>query len=391
MRLLKRPIINILNDHAISYPTPSNISYLWNFGVLAAFCLVVQLLTGIFLAMHYTPHVDYAFASVEHIIRDVNYGWFLRYTHANGASMFFIAVYSHLFRGLYYGSYRSPRVVVWLLGVGIMLAMMATAFLGYVLPWGQMSYWGATVITNLFSAFPIVGPYIVEWLWGGFSVDNATLNRFFSLHYLLPFVIAALTLLHLTALHQHGSSNPLGTISNVDKIAFHPYFTIKDVFGVVVFAILFSYFVFFAPNALGHPDNYIEADAIVTPTHIVPEWYFLFAYAILRAIPNKLAGVLALFAAILVLGILPFITASHIQSSLFRPFYRVFFWIWVANFLLLTWLGGCPADEPYVTLSQISGLIYFSYFLIVLPVISRLEYWLTPIKVDNVIDSINKT
>jgi len=384
MRLLKRPILSIIENHAISYPTPSSISYMWNFGVLAAVCLVVQLITGIFLAMHYAAHVDYAFASVEHIMRDVPYGWLLRYTHANGASMFFVVVYVHIARGLYYGSYRSPRIIVWLLGVVLVLLMMATAFIGYVLPWGQMSYWGATVITNLFSALPIIGKYIVAWIWGGFSVDNATLNRFFSLHYLLPFAIAAVTLLHLTALHQHGSSNPLGTISNVDKISFHPYFTVKDIFGAVAFGLLFSWFVFFAPNYMGHPDNYIEADAMVTPTHIVPEWYFLWAYAILRAIPNKLAGVLALFGGILVLMLLPFITASTVQSSVFRPLYKVFFWIFIADWLLLTWLGGMPAEEPYITLAQLTGFFYFAYFIIILPVLSRLEYWLIPVPVTTV-------
>ena len=378
-RILKRPVLNVLENHAIAYPTPSNLSYLWNFGSLAAICLVVQLITGIFLAMHYAAHVDYAFASVEHIMRDVPYGWLLRYTHANGASMFFIVVYAHIFRGLYYGSYRSPRIVVWVLGVAIFLAMMATAFLGYVLPWGQMSFWGATVITNLFSAFPIVGPYIVEWMWGGFSVDNATLNRFFSLHYLLPFVIAALTALHLTALHQGGSSNPLGTISNTDKIPFHPYFTVKDLFGAILFLIFFSFWIYFAPNYLGHPDNYIEADAMVTPTHIVPEWYFLFAYAILRAIPNKLAGVLALFASILVLILLPFITASTVQSSAFRPLYRVLVWMFAVDWLILTWLGGAPVEDPYVIMAQVAGVLYFAFFLIILPAISRIEYWLIPV------------
>jgi ubiquinol-cytochrome c reductase cytochrome b subunit len=383
MRLLKRPILSIIESHAISYPTPSSISYMWNFGVLAIFCLVVQLLTGIFLAMHYAANVNYAFDSVEHIMRDVPYGWLLRYTHANGASMFFIVVYIHIGRGLYYGSYRSPRIIVWLLGVVLVLLMMATAFIGYVLPWGQMSYWGATVITNLFSALPVVGKYIVSWIWGGFSVDNATLNRFFSLHYLLPFAILAASLLHLTALHQNGSSNPLGTISNVDKISFHPYFTVKDIFGVVAFALFFSFFVYFYPNTLGHPDNYIEADAMVTPTHIVPEWYFLWAYAILRAIPNKLAGVLALFGGIVVLAVLPFITASTVQSSIFRPLYKVLFWVFIADWLLLTWLGGMPAEEPYITLAQIAGFFYFAYFLIVLPVLSRLEYWLIPVPVLN--------
>ena len=379
MKLLKRPIINIVTNHLVDYPTPINFNYWYNFGLLSGICLGIQIVTGIFLAMHYAAHVDYAFASVEHIMRDVPYGWLLRYTHANGASMFFIVVYAHVFRGLYYGSYRSPRVVVWLLGVGIMLAMMATAFLGYVLPWGQMSFWGATVITNLFSAFPYVGPTIVEWMWGGFSVDNATLNRFFSLHYLLPFVIAALTALHITALHQHGSSNPLGTISNTDKISFDPYFTSKDLFGTIVFIIFFSFWIYYAPNYLGHPDNYIEANPMVTPAHIVPEWYFLCYYAILRAIPNKLLGVLGLFASILVLALLPFITATTVQSSAFRPLYRVFVWLFAVDWLILTWLGGCPVEDPYVTMAQISSVLYFGFFLVLLPILSRVEYWLVPV------------
>jgi len=378
-RLLKRPILNVLEGHAISYPTPANISYLWNFGSLAGVCLIIQIITGIFLAMHYAPHVDYAFASVEHIMRDVPYGWLLRYTHANGGSMFFIVVYAHIFRGLYYGSYRSPRVIVWLLGVLIFLLMMATAFLGYVLPWGQMSFWGATVITNLFSAIPLVGKHIVAFLWGGFSVDNATLNRFFSLHYLLPFAIAAVSALHLTALHQHGSSNPLGTISNVDKITFHPYFTAKDLFGGLAFLLFFSLYVFFAPNDLGHPDNYIEADPMVTPAHIVPEWYFLFAYAILRAIPDKLLGVAGLGGAVVILAVLPFITASTVQSSVFRPLYKTMIWLFAVDWLLLTWLGGAPVEDPYVLLAQIASVFYFAFFLIILPVLSRLEYWLIPV------------
>ena len=372
-RILKRPVLNVLENHAIAYPTPSNLSYLWNFGSLAAICLVVQLITGIFLAMHYAAHVDYAFASVEHIMRDVPYGWLLRYTHANGASMFFIVVYAHIFRGLYYGSYRSPRILVWVLGVAIFLAMMATAFLGYVLPWGQMSFWGATVITNLFSAFPIVGPYIVEWMWGGFSVDNATLNRFFSLHYLLPFVIAALTALHLTALHQGGSSNPLGTISNTDKIPFHPYFTVKDLFGAILFLIFFSFWIYFAPNYLGHPDNYIEADAMVTPTHIVPEWYLLPFYAILRAIPSKLGGVIFMFASIFVLVGLPWLDSSKVRSATFRPLYRKFFWVLVVTVILLGYLGAKPPEGIYLLLSRVATAYYFIHFLILLPLLGRYE------------------
>jgi len=291
LSILKQPILAPLNDHLVEYPSPSNLNYWWSFGSLAGICLVVQILTGIFLAMHYTPHVDLAFMSVEHIMRDVEGGWFLRYMHANGASMFFIVVYLHMFRGLYYGSYASPRELVWIVGVLLFLLMILTAFIGYVLPWGQMSFWGATVITSLASAIPIVGDEITHWLWGGFSVDNATLNRFFSLHYLLPFIIAGASVVHLAALHQYGSNNPLGSLSTVDKVPFYPYFYVKDLLGWVCFAVFFAIFIFFYPNLLGHPDNYIPANPMSTPAHIVPEWYFLPVYAILRSIPNKLGGV----------------------------------------------------------------------------------------------------
>jgi ubiquinol-cytochrome c reductase cytochrome b subunit len=325
LRILNRPIINLLNDHLIDYPTPVNINYLWNFGSMAGIFLVVQILTGIFLAMHYTPHVDLAFLSVEHIMRDVNNGWLIRYLHANGASMFFGVVYIHIARGIYYGSYQKPRGFVWVAGVVILILMMATAFMGYVLPWGQMSFWAATVITNLFSAFPIVGEPIVAWLWGGFSVDNATLNRFFSFHYLLPFLIVGAVLAHLAVLHQNGSNNPLGVHSGIDKIPFYPYFIIKDLFSWVIAFVFYFGFVFFAPNYLGHTDNYIEANAMVTPAHIVPEWYFLPFYAILRSIPHKLGGVIAMFAALLVLFLLPYLNTSEIRSSSFRPLHRQFF------------------------------------------------------------------
>jgi ubiquinol-cytochrome c reductase cytochrome b subunit len=309
--LPKQPVLSVVNEHLIEYPTPSNINYFWGFGSLAGIFLVVQIATGIFLAMHYTPHVDLAFSSVEHIMRDVEGGWLLRYAHANGASMFFIIVYMHMFRGLYYGSYASPREAVWCIGVIILLLMIITAFIGYVLPWGQMSFWGATVITSLASAIPIVGDQITFWLWGGFSVDNATLNRFFSLHYLLPFIIAGASIAHLAALHQYGSNNPLGTLSTVDKVPFYPYFYVKDLVGWVAFFIFFSAFLFFAPNLLGHPDNYIPANPMVTPAHIVPEWYFLPVYAILRSIPNKLGGVLAIGLVFVSLLALPFINSSE--------------------------------------------------------------------------------
>lgn len=371
-------------DHMVGsqYPTPRNLSYWWNFGSLAGFALVLQIVTGIVLAMHYTPHVDYAFASVEHIMRDVNFGWLLRYAHANGASFFFIVVYIHIFRGLYYGSYKTPRELLWMLGVVIMLLMMATAFMGYVLPWGQMSFWGATVITNLFSAIPIFGESIVTWLWGGFSVDNPTLARFFSLHYLLPFVIVGVVVLHVLALHQFGSNNPLGIDrkSPKDSIPFHPYYTTKDLFGIGVFLIVFAIFVFYFPNMLGHPDNYIEADPLVTPAHIVPEWYFLPFYAILRAItfdilfiPAKLGGVIAMFGAIAVLFLLPWLDRSPVRSAKFRPIYKWFFWVLLADCVLLGYLGAKPAEGIYVVLALLATIYYFFHFLILLPLLGSIE------------------
>nr|YP_004062178.1 cytochrome b [Gracilariophila oryzoides]ADR03194.1 cytochrome b [Gracilariophila oryzoides]APC24923.1 apocytochrome b [Gracilariophila oryzoides] len=376
MRLLKRPIISIVNNHLIDYPTPINIHYAWNFGFLASICLIIQILTGIFLAMHYTPHVDLAFASVEHIMRDVNYGWLLRYIHSNGASMFFIVVYIHIFRGLYFSSYTKPRQWVWVIGVIIFLLMIITAFIGYVLPWGQMSLWGATVITNLVSAVPLIGDSIVTWLWGGFSVDNATLNRFFSLHYLLPFIIAATSLIHLTILHQDGSGNPLGIDSNVDKISMFPYFIYKDLLGLLTFIIIFSLFIYFTPNLLGHPDNYIEANPMVTPAHIVPEWYFLPFYAILRSIPHKLGGVTAMISAILILALLPWINGTAIRSSRFRPVYRFLYWTMISCCLILGWIGGMPVEEPFVLIGQIASIYYFFYFLIILPVLGKIEKFL---------------
>jgi len=364
------------------YPTPRNLSYWWNFGSLAGLALVLQIMTGIVLAMHYTPHVDHAFASVEHIMRNVNFGWLIRYAHANGASFFFIVVYIHIFRGLYYGSYKTPRELLWMLGVVILLLMMATAFMGYVLPWGQMSFWGATVITNLFSAIPIVGESIVTWLWGGFSVDNPTLNRFFSLHYLLPFAIVGVVVLHVLALHQFGSNNPLGIDrkSPKDSIPFHPYYTVKDLFGVGVFMIILAIFVFYFPNMLGHADNYIEANPLSTPAHIVPEWYFLPFYAILRAItfdilfiPAKLGGVLLMFGSIAVLFILPWLDRSSVRSAKFRPIYKWFFWIFLADCILLGYLGAQPAEGIFVVLAQLGTLYYFAHFLVLLPLLGSLE------------------
>ena len=373
MRFIKSNIILNTINNLLIYPAPSTLTYLWNFGVLAFFCLMIQIISGIFLAMHYIPHIDLAFLSIEHIMRDVNNGWILRYVHSNGASMFFLVVYIHLFRGLYYGSYLKPKTFTWILGVLILFIMIATAFMGYVLPWGQMSFWAATVITNLASAIPVIGNDIVFWLWGGFSVDNPTLNRFFSFHYLLPFVLLGLVILHVIFLHEHGSSSPLGVNKNHDLIAFHPYFTIKDIFGIIIFLIFFSYFIFFNPNLLGHPDNYIEANPLVTPTHIVPEWYFLPFYAILRSIPNKLGGVILLLLAIFILILLPFYLKKSVKSSMFSPLNKIFFWFFFGNSLILGWLGGQPAEEPFIFLAQFSTFFYFFFFIIVLPFIEFVE------------------
>ena len=363
------PIFTFLDHEMNDYPTPKNLNYFWNFGSLAGIALVTMIVTGVLLAMQYTPHVDLAFNSVERIMRDVNSGWLIRYVHMNMASFFFVAVYIHILRGLYYGSYKEPRELLWQLGVLIFLLMMATAFMGYVLPWGQMSFWGATVITNLFSAIPLVGESIVTWLWGGFSVDNPTLNRFFALHYLLPFIIVAVVILHIIALHRFGSNNPVGidVKGPQDSIPFHPYYTLKDAFGFGVFFMVFAVFLFWAPNYMGHPDNYIPADPLSTPAHIVPEWYFLPFYAILRAIPDKLGGVIAMFGAIAVLFVLPWLDRSKVRSANYRPLYRVLFWVFVANGLFLGWLGGQPAEEPYVTLSRIATAWYFFHFLVLLP------------------------
>ena len=357
------------------YPTPKNLNYWWNFGSLAGIVLVIMIMSGIVLAMHYTAHVDHAFQSVERIMRDVNYGWLVRYIHANGASFFFIVVYIHIFRGLYYGSYKAPRELLWMLGVVILILMMATAFMGYVLPWGQMSFWGATVITNLFSAIPLVGESIVTLLWGGFSVDNPTLNRFYALHYLLPFVIVGVVVLHIVALHRFGSNNPLGidVRGSQDTLSFHPYYTVKDAFGLGVFLVLLSAVVFFLPNSMGHPDNYIPANPMVTPAHIVPEWYFLPFYAILRAVPDKLLGVLAMFAAIGVLFILPWLDRSPVRSATFRPIYKIMFWVFLVDCVALTWLGAKPAEGIYVVLSRLCTAYYFFHFIILLPVLSIFE------------------
>lgn len=373
LRWNKDLILSFIDSHIIDYPSPINLNYMWSFGSAAGICLVIQIVTGIFLAMHYTSHIDYAFLSVEHIMTDVNNGWLIRYTHANGASMFFIVVYCHIFRGLYYGSYISPRGRLWASGVIIFLLMMATAFMGYVLPWGQMSFWGATVITNLFSAIPFVGQSIVEWLWGGFSVSNATLNRFYSLHYFMPFAIAGLVLIHLSLLHKDGSNNPLGINTNVDNISFYPYFYVKDLFAFFILATFFSFFVFFYPNVLGHPDNYIPANPLVTPAHIVPEWYFLPFYAILRSIPDKLGGVVAMISAILVLLLLPIINLSKIRSSKFRPIFGLVYWFLVSDFIILGWIGQKPVESPYIEIGMGATFFYFLFLLVLLPLIGYIE------------------
>ena len=369
------PIFSVLREALVDHPTPRNLNYRWNFGSLAGIILVIMIVSGLLLSMHYVAHVDLAFDSVEHIMRDVNYGWLIRYIHSVGASMFFLIVYIHISRGLYYGSYKSPREVLWWLGIIIFLLMIASAFLGYTLPWGQMSFWGATVITNLFSAIPLVGDSIVTWLWGGFSVDNPTLNRFYSLHFLIPFIIVGIVFLHIVALHKFGSNNPTGIDLTLkqEKIPFHPYYTIKDFFGFSVFFIIFSIFIFFLPNSLGHPVNYIPADPLVTPEHIVPEWYFLPFYAILRAIPFKLLGVLAMLGSILILFVLPWLDTCKVRSCRFRPIYKQFYWIFIFNFIVLGWVGSKVPEGHYLIISRICTTYYFVHFLIILPILGMFE------------------
>jgi len=369
----KNYMLAFLDSHIIHYPTPINLTYAWSFGSSAGICLIIQILSGIFLAMHYTPHIDLAFSSVEHIMRDVNNGWLIRYIHANGASMFFIVVYCHIFRGLYYGSYMQPRQLLWCSGVLIFILMMATAFMGYVLPWGQMSFWGATVITSLVSAVPVVGQSIVDWLWGGFTINNATLNRFFSLHFFLPFIIAGASALHLALLHKEGSNNPLGVDSNMDTVPFYPYYVVKDIFAFFCFLLFFSFFVFYFPNLLGHPDNYIKADPMQTPAHIVPEWYFLPFYAILRSIPDKLGGVVAMGGALVILFLIPFTNTSEVRSTTFRPIFKIFYWLLVADFIILGWIGQKPVKDVFVFVGQIATGFYFFFFLILIPLIGIIE------------------
>nr|YP_010853255.1 cytochrome b [Sphyrna gilberti]WGM81594.1 cytochrome b [Sphyrna gilberti] len=365
------PLLKIMNHALVDLPAPSNISLWWNFGSLLGLCLTIQILTGLFLAMHYTADVSMAFSSVVHICRDVNYGWLIHNIHANGASLFFICVYLHIARGLYYGSYLYKET--WNIGVILLFLLMATAFVGYVLPWGQMSFWGATVITNLLSAFPYIGNMLVQWIWGGFSVDNATLTRFFAFHFLLPFLILALTVIHLLFLHETGSNNPLGINSDADKISFHPYFSYKDLLGFFVMILLLTTLALFMPNLLGDAENFIPANPLVTPPHIKPEWYFLFAYAILRSIPNKLGGVLALLFSIFILMLVPLLHTSKQRSNIFRPLTQTFFWLLVANSIILTWIGGQPVEQPFIMVGQIASISYFSLFLIIMPFASWCE------------------
>jgi ubiquinol-cytochrome c reductase cytochrome b subunit len=382
------PIFSFMK-HTAEYRTPRNLSYMWSFGSLAGIALVIQIITGILLAMHYAP-TEGAFESVENIMRNVNYGWLLRYTHAVGASTFFMVVYIHIFRGIYYGSYKSPRELLWFFGLLIFIAMMATAFMGYVLPWGQMSFWGATVITNMFTAIPVVGKAIASWLWGGFAVGVPTLNRFFALHYLLPFVIVAIVMLHLITLHRHGSNNPTGVEVKTEKdtIPFHPYYTVKDFFGLGVFLLFFCYLIFFSPNSLGHPDNYIPANPMLTPPHIVPEWYFLPFYAILRAIPNKLLGVAAMFGAIGILFALPWLDSSKTKSGAFRPVFKWFYWLFLFDCVLLGYLGAQLPEGIYIYLGQTATIYYFFHFLVILPLLSKYEK--TKPLPESISDSIKK-
>jgi ubiquinol-cytochrome c reductase cytochrome b subunit len=392
MKLLKsHPLLSIANSYTIDSPAPSNLSYIWNFGSLLGSCLVLQIITGVTLATHYCSDLDLAFNSVERVMRDINYGWLIRYLHANGAAFFFLFVYAHIGKGLYYGSYRTPRALLWSIGVAIFLIMVITAFLGYVLPYGQMSYWAATVITNLLSAIPWIGKELVEFIWGGFSVGNPTLTRFYALHFLLPFVIAALVVMHLISLHEHASNNPLGISSKSDRVPLYPYFLFKDIVGFFAFFLVLSIFVFFFPNVLGHSDNYVMANPLSTPSSIVPEWYFLPFYAILRSIPSKLLGVLAMLGSILVLFLMPVLDTSRVRSSAFRPLFKLSFWFLVVDFFILMWLGGNHPEAPYVLIGQFATAFYFSWFLVIVPIIGIIENTLQDIATDSSTGSSSST
>ena len=373
--------LGFIDCHLVHYPTPIGLTYAWSFGSLAGICLVVQIVSGLLLTTHYTANIDLAFSSVEYIMRDVPNGWFIRYTHANGASMFFIVVYAHIFRGLYYGSYMKPRQSLWCSGVILFLLVMGTAFTGYVLPWGQMSFWGATVITSMVTAFPFGGKMILEWLWGGFTVNAPTLRRFYTIHFLLPFVIAGLTIIHLALLHRVGSSSPIGSDTGVDDVPFYPYYFAKDLFAFTCFMLFFGVFVFFFPNYLNHPDNCIPADPMETPKHLVPEWYFLPFYAILRAIPHKEAGILAMLGSILVMLTIPFTYTGYVRNTTYRPIFKIFYWLLVTSFLSLMWLGQAPMNDPFIWLGQIFGAYYFAFFLIIIPIVGIIENKLVNYKV----------
>jgi quinol-cytochrome oxidoreductase complex cytochrome b subunit len=371
-RLVKRPILSFLASHIVNYPAPINLTYAWSFGFLAGVSLFIQIFTGLVLSVHYSPNIDYAFVSVENIMRNVNYGWWFRYTHANGASMFFIVVYAHILRGLYYGSYMAPRQLLWGSGVVLLLLMMAAAFTGYVLPWGQMSFWGATVITKMFSVIPYVGEHIVHWIWGGFTINGATLKKFYTVHFILPFVIAGFVLIHLTLLHRDGSNNPLG-VDDAEMIPFYPYYVLKEVHALFIYLFVFAVLVHFYPNYLGHPENYIPADPMKTPAHIVPEWYFLPYYAMLRSIPNKTGGVVCMFSSIFILFTVPYTNFSLIRSTHFRPLYKIFFWIFVSDFFILMWVGQMPMRNSYIQLGRYATAYYFIFFLIILPLSGYIE------------------
>ena len=372
-RINKMFLFDFIDSHLFHYPTPICLSYAWSFGSLAGLSLVIQIISGVFLSMFYVPHIDYAFDSIEYIMRDVKNGWLIRYIHSNGASMFFIVVYGHICRGLYYGSYINPRQALWCSGVIIFLLMMGTAFTGYVLPWGQMSFWGATVITSMVTAIPIAGKSIVQWLWGGYIVGGPTLKRFFTLHFILPFVIAGLTFIHLALLHRVGSNSPIGSDTGVDDVPFYPYYFSKDAFALSVYLLVFGILVFYFPNTLNHPDNYVPADSLKTPPHVVPEWYFLPFYAILRSIPHKAAGIIAMLGSILVLFLIPFTNTSYVRNTTFRPIFKIFFWLFIADFLILTWIGQKPVRKAFIFVGQIATVYYYVFFLILIPLVGKLE------------------